>query len=145
MLLPVVRLAAQAGYSVVRSAAVSAWPLVLAFLRWLYGLWTRRPDQPIAPPDRPGQAPLVRSILDMGPLGRILYWAIVGIIGAVLLFLAGSIAWQVALFLRSRTSRDDRAGARTGLGRAIASVLSAIVSFLRWLSGVGLASPEGCH
>jgi hypothetical protein len=142
MLLPVVRLAAQAGYSVVRSAAVSAWPFVLAFLRWLYGLWTRKPDQPIAPPDRPGQSPLVRSMLDMGPLGRILYWAIVGIIGAVLLFLVGSIAWQVALFLRSRTSRDDRADARTGLGRVIASVLSAFVGFLRRLLASGSLRPK---
>ncbi|TFG89496.1 MAG: DUF4129 domain-containing protein [Gemmatimonadales bacterium] len=142
MLLPVVRLAAQAGYSVVRSAAVSAWPLVLAFLRWLYGLWTRKPDQPLAPPDHPGQAPLVRSMLDMSPLGRILYWAIVGIIGTVLLFLVGSIAWQIALFLRSRTSRDGRIGARAGPGRLLASVLSAFVGFLRRLLALGSLHPK---
>jgi hypothetical protein len=81
-------------------------------------------------------------MLDMGPLGRILYWAIVGIIGAVLLFLVGSIAWQVALFLRSRTSRDDRADARTGLGRVIASVLSAFVGFLRRLLASGSLRPK---
>ena len=109
MLLPLPGQAARAGYSVVRRAAVSTWPYLLAFLRWLLHLWTPRADEPVTGLDRGEERLAGRSALDFGSFDQIVYRAAVVILAAVLLFFAAILVWQLARWLGARSPREDRA------------------------------------
>jgi hypothetical protein len=137
MLVPLVRQAALQGYSAVRWAAVSAWPLVLAFLRWLLRFWRPRASESLPPDRREERLPTERSPLDAGPFAEILSWAIAAILAAVVLFLVGIMVWNLVRWLGARTARGGRARSAGGfvrLLRRLAAVLAAIAAFLRGLA-----------
>ncbi len=138
-LLPLLQDAARAGYAALRIAAVSAWPVLLSIIHFLLRLLTRtQPDQTVPPDKARDIPPSGRSLPELGLLGIILKWIMIGVLGAVVLFIIGCLVWQIVLFLGSRTpggrGKEDRLSPALLLRRLIAglaALLAALAGVLR--------------
>ncbi len=134
-LLPLLEAAAQAGYGVLRTAAVFVWPWVLALLRFLFSFWAPRPAEPAPPPQLSDSflRALEERATRSGPMQVVLMWMMVALVCGAAAVVAGWALWRLALFLLSRTpgSPRRRASSWAALLRRLRAILAALLGLLR--------------
>jgi hypothetical protein len=129
ILLPYLKVIAQAGYGVIKIAAKPLGLVIVSVLRFIFTPRTMRDAPPPASgtEDMDHGGPALDSGWWAGPIGDVLRYVAIGLGGLIALMFVVLLVWLLFRWLFSRTSRDRRIDVRFD----IRHVLSHLIALLR--------------